>query len=67
MKIIDDNGKEFEISEISKVVGSGDIVLIGSTYLRKEDAEKEEAYYSSKFGRKVIYLDSHIAKVLQIK
>lgn len=67
MKIIDDNGKEFEISEISNVVGSGDIVLIGSTYLRKEDAEKEEAYYSLKFGRKVIYLDSHIAKVLQIK
>ena len=66
MKIIDDNGKEFEISEISGVVGSGDIVLICDIYLRKEDAEALEEHYSSKFGRKVIILDAHIGKVLQI-
>ena len=66
MKIIDDNGNEFEVSEISKVVGSGDIVLISSTFLRKEDTEELEEYYSSKFDRKVIILDERIAKVLQI-
>lgn len=66
MKIIDDNGKEFEISEISKVVGSGDIVLIGRNHIRREEAEALEEYYSFKFDRKVILLDAHIAKVLQI-
>ena len=66
MKFIDDSGNEFEVSEISKVVGSGDIVLISSTPLRKKDAEDLEEYYSSKFDRKVIILDARIAKVLQI-
>lgn len=66
MKIIDDNGKEFEITEISKVVGNGDIVLISNSCLRKEYTEELEKYYSRKFGRKVIFLDAHVSRVLQI-
>lgn len=67
MKLIDENGIEFNIVTIAKDLEDGDIIIKLKEHFKLEDIKTLEKHYTEKFGRKVIVVDNIVDEILTLR